>query len=167
VRLSGSTDKGSSLNTVIYGDCVEIMRQMQPGSSDFVITDPLYISRYARDDCGVANNNNLRWLEPAFAQNAPAIQIPRLTQSIDLDQGQQAILLDINEPHLKWKERDCSVGLFARRWLWRCVRSRPGRWSIVRQLAYQRGALRVRQPGSVRALGGWASLQASALARQA
>jgi hypothetical protein len=53
----------------LHGDCVEIMRQMQPASIDFVITDPPYITRYcARDGRSVANDDNARWLKPAFAQ---------------------------------------------------------------------------------------------------
>jgi len=56
-------------NTVLHGDCVEIMNRMQPGSVDFVITDPPYITRYA-DRAGrtVANDDNARWLKPAFAE---------------------------------------------------------------------------------------------------
>ena len=42
---------------------------MQPGSVDFVITDPPYITRYAdRSGRTVANDDNARWLKPAFAQ---------------------------------------------------------------------------------------------------
>ena len=42
---------------------------MQPGSVDFVITDPPYITRYAdRSGRSVANDDNARWLKPAFAQ---------------------------------------------------------------------------------------------------
>ena len=59
----------ANLNTVLHGDCVEIMRGMQPASIDFVITDPPYITRYsARDGRSVANDDNARWLKPAFAQ---------------------------------------------------------------------------------------------------
>lgn len=64
-----ATLTAANLNTVLHGDCVEIMRQMQPGSVDFVITDPPYITRYAdRSGRTVANDDNARWLKPAFAQ---------------------------------------------------------------------------------------------------
>jgi DNA modification methylase len=44
-------------------------RGMQSGSVDFVITDPPYITRYAdRSGRSVANDDNTRWLKPAFAQ---------------------------------------------------------------------------------------------------
>jgi site-specific DNA-methyltransferase (adenine-specific) len=61
--------EAANLNSVMHGDCVDIMSRMQPASIDFVITDPPYITRYcARDDRTVANDDNARWLKPAFAQ---------------------------------------------------------------------------------------------------
>jgi hypothetical protein len=64
-----TTAKAADLNSVLHGDCVEIMRGMQPGSVDFVLTDPPYITRYAdRSGRTVANDDNHRWLKPAFAQ---------------------------------------------------------------------------------------------------
>jgi adenine-specific DNA-methyltransferase len=63
-----STD-AANLNTVLHGDCVQIMRTMQPGSVDLVITDPPYITRYSdRSGRSVTNDDNARWLKPAFAQ---------------------------------------------------------------------------------------------------
>ena len=43
-----TTANAANLNTVLQGDCVQIMRGMQSGSVDFVITDPPYITRYCR-----------------------------------------------------------------------------------------------------------------------
>src|SRR4051794_3133917 len=57
------------LNTVLHGDCVNVMRALPPASVDFILTDPPYITRYrARDGRRVANDDNSRWLRPAFAQ---------------------------------------------------------------------------------------------------
>jgi predicted methyltransferase len=54
-----TTDAAANLNTVMHGNCVEIMSGMQSGSIDFVITDPPYITRYcARDGRTVANDDN-------------------------------------------------------------------------------------------------------------
>jgi adenine-specific DNA-methyltransferase len=54
---------------VFHGDCVEIMRRMPSTSVDFILTDPPYICRYrARDGQRVANDDNARWLRPAFVQ---------------------------------------------------------------------------------------------------
>jgi adenine-specific DNA-methyltransferase len=69
MTTSTLTTTAANLNTVLRGDCVEIMRTMHPGSIDFVITDPPYITRYAdRSGRKVANDDNARWLKPAFAQ---------------------------------------------------------------------------------------------------
>ena len=56
-------------NTVIHGDCIEVMQRMDAGSIDFVLTDPPYLVNY-RDRSGrsVANDGDAAWLEPAFAQ---------------------------------------------------------------------------------------------------
>jgi site-specific DNA-methyltransferase (adenine-specific) len=38
-------------------------------SVDFILTDPLYITRYrSRDGRSVPNDNNNAWLKPAFAE---------------------------------------------------------------------------------------------------
>jgi DNA modification methylase len=56
-------------NTILQGDCIDLMRRMAPGSVDFILTDPPYITRY-RDLTGrtVANDDNADWLYPAFAE---------------------------------------------------------------------------------------------------
>ena len=48
-----------SLNTVVHGDCVQVMRSMSSASVDLVLTDPPYLVRYRsrsaqtliNDDC--------------------------------------------------------------------------------------------------------------------
>lgn len=56
-------------NTVRHGDCVILMRRMDAASVDFILTDPPYLVRY-RDSSGrtVRNDDNARWLKPAFAE---------------------------------------------------------------------------------------------------
>ena len=63
------TTTAANLNTVLNGDCVEIMRTLPTGSVDLVVTDPPYITRYT-DSSGrsVAHDDNAQWLKPAFAQ---------------------------------------------------------------------------------------------------
>lgn len=55
-------------NTIINGDCIAAMNDLAAESVDFILTDPPYITRY-RDRAGrtVANDDNSRWLKPAFA----------------------------------------------------------------------------------------------------
>ncbi|KAA0070463.1 DNA methyltransferase [Tardiphaga sp. P9-11] len=56
-------------NTVIHGDCVEVMRRMPSTSVDMVLTDPPYLVRYrSRDGQTIANDDRDEWLEPAFAE---------------------------------------------------------------------------------------------------
>ena len=64
-----TTADSANLNTVLQGDCVQIMRGMPSGSVDFVVTDPPYITRYTdRSGRSIANDDNAQWLKPAFAQ---------------------------------------------------------------------------------------------------
>jgi site-specific DNA-methyltransferase (adenine-specific) len=56
-------------SNIIHGDCVAVMSGMESGSIYFILTDPPYITRYrSRDGRTVANDDNARWLRPAFAQ---------------------------------------------------------------------------------------------------
>ena len=56
-------------NTVMRGDCIEVMRSMPEGSVDLIVTDPPYLVNYhSRDGRGYPSDDNDRWLEPAFAE---------------------------------------------------------------------------------------------------
>ncbi len=56
-------------NTVLPGDCVQVMRRMGSESVDFVLTDPPYLCRYrSRNGQTIANDDRDEWLEPAFAE---------------------------------------------------------------------------------------------------
>jgi adenine-specific DNA-methyltransferase len=57
------------VDTVIHGDCIDVMRGMETGSVDMVLTDPPYITRYrSRDGQTVRNDDNDAWLRPAFTE---------------------------------------------------------------------------------------------------
>jgi DNA modification methylase len=66
------TDKAVDMldsGALLQGDCVDVMRRIPSHSVDFVLTDPPYITRYrARDGKSVKNDDNDRWLQPAFMQ---------------------------------------------------------------------------------------------------
>lgn len=53
-------------NTVLHGNCIELMRELPDASVDFILTDPPYVCRY-RDSKGrtVANDDNTDWILPA------------------------------------------------------------------------------------------------------
>jgi site-specific DNA-methyltransferase (adenine-specific) len=56
-------------NTIVQGDCIQILAQLAPRSINFVLTDPPYITRYkARDGRTVPNDDNDAWLRPAFSE---------------------------------------------------------------------------------------------------
>src|ERR1700691_2280803 len=56
-------------NTIRHGDCLTILPTLPAGSADFILTDPPYITRYrSRDGRTVPNDDNDRWLNPAFAE---------------------------------------------------------------------------------------------------
>jgi site-specific DNA-methyltransferase (adenine-specific) len=56
-------------NTIIRGDCLDILPQLAHRSVNFVLTDPPYITRYkSRDGRTVPNDDNDAWLKPAFAE---------------------------------------------------------------------------------------------------
>ena len=58
-----------SLDTVVQGDCVDLMHQMPAESMDFVLTDPPYLVNYrSRDGRAIQNDVDDRWLKPAFAE---------------------------------------------------------------------------------------------------
>jgi site-specific DNA-methyltransferase (adenine-specific) len=56
-------------NTLTHGDCLNVLPKIPSASINFILTDPPYITRYqSRDGRTVANDDNDRWLKPAFAQ---------------------------------------------------------------------------------------------------
>lgn len=57
------------VNSVLLGDCVGLMRGLDAESVDFILTDPPYLVNYrGRDGRSVINDDNDRWLAPAFAE---------------------------------------------------------------------------------------------------
>jgi DNA modification methylase len=59
----------TAINNIILSDCIDAMAKLEPASVDFVLTDPPYLIDYrGRDGRTVTNDNNTRWLRPAFSQ---------------------------------------------------------------------------------------------------
>jgi DNA modification methylase len=55
------------LDTILQGDCIEVMQSLTSGSVDFILTDPPYLCNYrARDGQSVRNDQRGDWLYPAF-----------------------------------------------------------------------------------------------------
>jgi len=56
-------------NSVIQGDCIQVLSHVPSASIDMVLTDPPYIAKYVtRDGQRIANDDRADWLQPAFAQ---------------------------------------------------------------------------------------------------
>ncbi len=56
-------------NTIIHGNCLDILPQLAGGSVDFILTDPPYITRYkSRDNQTVLNDDNAAWLTRSSVQ---------------------------------------------------------------------------------------------------
>ncbi len=59
-------------NTIINGDCVSILPQIDAGCVDFTLTDPPYIAAYKphKNNAGqtIRNDDNAAWLIPSFAE---------------------------------------------------------------------------------------------------
>ena len=67
--LVNGNDGNTQTPTLIHGDCLQVLPTLPAESFDFILTDPPYITRYkSRDGRSVANDDNDRWLMPAFAQ---------------------------------------------------------------------------------------------------
>lgn len=56
-------------NTIIHGDCLDILSKISPTSIDFILTDPPYLVSYKdRTGRSIKNDDNDAWLKPAFAE---------------------------------------------------------------------------------------------------
>ena len=65
------------LNTVIQGDCLEVMKQLPDKCIDLVLTDPPYGMEYSRHiknwrQDKIQNDDNLEWL-PEYLEQAKRI----------------------------------------------------------------------------------------------
>ena len=74
-----SSTRHSFINTIVHGDCVEIMRQMPANSVDLILTDPPYLVNYRdRDGRSIQNDANADWLKPAMAEAYRVLKQDRL-----------------------------------------------------------------------------------------
>jgi len=73
------TQQNHFTNTILHGDCIEIMRQMPAESVDFVLTDPPYLVNY-RDRTGrtLQNDCDADWLKPAMVEAYRVLKQDRL-----------------------------------------------------------------------------------------
>jgi site-specific DNA-methyltransferase (adenine-specific) len=56
-------------NTVVHGDCIDVMGRMPARSVDFILTDPPYIAAYkSRENKTILNDDNAAWLTGSYSQ---------------------------------------------------------------------------------------------------
>ena len=60
IEQSKQIISGPQPNTVLQGDCVEVMRRFRSCSVDFVLTDPPYLAHYCSRD-GRKSRQRQRW----------------------------------------------------------------------------------------------------------
>jgi DNA modification methylase len=66
-------------NTIVHGDCIEMMRQMPAESVDFILSDPPYLVNYRdRDGRSIRNDSNDEWLKPAMKEAYRVLKQDRL-----------------------------------------------------------------------------------------
>lgn len=54
-------------NRILWGDCIQVLRDFPQASIDLVVTDPPYLVNYrSREGRGIANDSHDNWLKPAF-----------------------------------------------------------------------------------------------------
>ncbi len=56
-------------NSILHADCLRALPMLPDRSIGFILTDPPYITNYrSRDGRSVRNDDNDKWLKPAFAE---------------------------------------------------------------------------------------------------
>ena len=74
-----TTDQNRLINSILQGDCIEVMRRMPKNSVDFILTDPPYLVNY-RDRSGrsIQNDVNADWLKPAMREAYRVLKMDRV-----------------------------------------------------------------------------------------
>jgi adenine-specific DNA-methyltransferase len=58
-----------TLNTIIHDDCLNVLANIPTQSVNFILTDPPYLVGYtSRDGRSIENDDNDKWLKPAFRE---------------------------------------------------------------------------------------------------
>ena len=74
-----TTVQNRFINSIMRGDCIQVMRQMPANSVDFILTDPPYLVNY-RDRSGrsIQNDVNADWLKPAMREAYRVLKMNRV-----------------------------------------------------------------------------------------
>jgi site-specific DNA-methyltransferase (adenine-specific) len=76
---TGQAISSTFINTIVNGDCIELMQQLPANSVDFVLTDPPYLVNYLdRSRRTIHNDSKPVWLKPAMAEAYRLLKNDRL-----------------------------------------------------------------------------------------
>jgi DNA modification methylase len=74
-----ATVQNQFINTIMQGDCINVMREMPANSVDFILTDPPYLVNYRdRDGRVIQNDANADWLKPAMREAYRVLKMNRV-----------------------------------------------------------------------------------------
>src|SRR5260370_17178288 len=66
---TNSIQSSLPVNSILHGDCIQVMRQMTANSVDLILTDPPYLVNYRdRDGRSIQNDAKADWLKPAMRE---------------------------------------------------------------------------------------------------
>jgi site-specific DNA-methyltransferase (adenine-specific) len=69
--ISATPSPDVARNTVILGDCIEVLKRVPDATADFVLTDPPYLVNYKdRTGRSIQNDKSSEWMIPAFEEIA-------------------------------------------------------------------------------------------------
>jgi site-specific DNA-methyltransferase (adenine-specific) len=74
-----ATTQNQFINTIMQGDCIDVMGQIPANSVDFILTDPPYLVNYRdRSGRGIQNDVKADWLKPAMQEAYQVLKQDRL-----------------------------------------------------------------------------------------
>jgi DNA modification methylase len=74
-----ATVQNQFINTIMQGDCINVMRKMSANSVDFILTDPPYLVNYRdREGRTIQNDAKADWLKPAMREAYRVLKLNRV-----------------------------------------------------------------------------------------
>ena len=74
-----ATVQNQFINTIMQGDCINVMRKMSANSVDFILTDPPYLVNYRdREGRAIQNDAKADWLKPAMREAYRVLKLNRV-----------------------------------------------------------------------------------------
>jgi hypothetical protein len=79
IMQAQATTENQFINTIMQGDCIDVMRQRPANSVDFILSDPPYLVNYHdRSGRSIQNDAKADWLKPAMREAYRVLKQDRL-----------------------------------------------------------------------------------------